>query len=440
MRNVFTDTYIFEAVPWYDQRGGWRAWWDNVQVVKHVPQTFVRSVLLASDIIMALLAIEIVSTLQHNSLLVLLATEGLFLSVMGLLILSRASKRVSTMLAMYLGAMLLSLLLNFLFSGRWGNAGFYILCSIALYRLPSPLSLVLAGVDTFGLILTNTPMSLFPPYNNLNATMTLVILLLALTLVAWMGWARRTQYLLVVRLQDAHAQLQAEMAHAEELAASQERTRIARDIHDVLAHSLAILSIQVQAARSLVKRDPEKLTSSLDEMAALLKESMAESRRVVGLLREEPATLQHDQVGARLQIIANTFHELTKIHCLFHEEGTAQTLDAQQAQMLQYVLREALTNAHRHSAAQHISITLLWQGQQVSLHIWNDGKKRPTPGSQSGHTEETSGEGGHHGLQGMRERAVALGGTLEAEMQRQGNFAVTVCIPLSTEKQRLKTG
>ena len=100
--------------------------------------------------------------------------------------------------------------------------------------------------------------------------------------LCWFGWAQRAQYLLVVRLHETQEQLREQMARGEALAAEQERTRIARDIHDVLSHSLAVLSIQVQAARHLMS-DPERLTAKLDDMAMLIRESMAESRRVVGM-------------------------------------------------------------------------------------------------------------------------------------------------------------
>ncbi len=113
------------------------------------------------------------------------------------------------------------------------------------------------------------------------------------------------------------------MVHSEELATERERTRIARDIHDVLSHSLAVLSIQVQAAKHLITRDPERLARNLDDMALLIRESITESRHVVGLLREKsPTSFAEDNLGASLRSIATTFNDRTGIHCLIEENGT----------------------------------------------------------------------------------------------------------------------
>ena len=134
------------------------------------------------------------------------------------------------------------------------------------------------------------------------------------------------------------AQLRAQMARAEQLAATRERARIARDMHDVLAHSLTMLSIQVQAARQLVHQQPERLAAKLEDIAALLHESIAESRRVVGLLRETTtAALPHGEVGTRLQTIVDRFSERTGIHCVFEDKGTPHPIGDTQAEALQGV-------------------------------------------------------------------------------------------------------
>ena len=148
--------------------------------------------------------------------------------------------------------------------------------------------------------------------------------------LGWFSWTRRTQYLLVVRLHETEEQLKEQMVHSAELATERERTRIARDIHDVLSHSLAVLSIQVQAARHLVNRDPERLTKKLDDMALLIRESITESRHVVGLLREKPTPFAEDNLGASLRSIASTFNERTGIHCLIEESGTPHKVGQQQ--------------------------------------------------------------------------------------------------------------
>lgn len=254
-------------------------------------------------------------------------------------------------------------------------------------------------------------------------------LALACTL-CWFGWTRRSQYLLVVRLHEVQEQLREQMVRSEELAAEQERTRIARDIHDVLSHSLAVLSIQVQAARHLVTRDPERLAAKLDDMATLIRESMTESRRVVGLLREKPPTLsEQDDLGADLRSMATTFNERTGIHCRFEESGTPHTVSPQQRETLQLALREMLTNAHRHGAAQTVWITLQWREGGIFLGVRDDGMGANAAQTDTFVEEMGNGAGGHHGLQGMRERAAALGGEVEAGPAETGGFMVTLRLP-----------
>ncbi|GCF08373.1 hypothetical protein KDI_19370 [Dictyobacter arantiisoli] len=104
----------------------------------------------------------------------------------------------------------------------------------------------------------------------------------------------------------------------------------------------------------------------------MLRESMAESRRVVGLLRDAPTPLL-DNLGANLRSIAENFTERTGIHCNFVEEGSAHMLDEQWQQALLFALRECLTNAHRHGAAHTVTSVLIWSDQNVMLRVEDDG-------------------------------------------------------------------
>ncbi|GCE25500.1 hypothetical protein KDA_09840 [Dictyobacter alpinus] len=252
--------------------------------------------------------------------------------------------------------------------------------------------------------------------------------------VSWVSWTRRIEFLLINKLQETQEQLRAEIARSEALAAERERTRIARDIHDVLSHTLSILSIQVQAARHLATRDPNRLSIKLDDMAALIRESIAESRRVVGLLREVPRTpIDQGRLTLKLNRAATTFGERTGIHCLFTEEGLPpahEALSIVQQETLQYALREMLTNANRHGHAQTIWITLRWRESALTLQVRDDGQgKQAQASDEPVHKADNLHAYGHHGLQGMRERAVALGGEVEAGPLDEGGFSVTLRIP-----------
>ncbi|MBV9231902.1 MAG: hypothetical protein JOZ18_21510, partial [Chloroflexi bacterium] len=364
--------YIFEMIP-KEQRALLKArWWNNLQQGKQVPAALTRGIVLISDVDMLVVAV-LIATITHAPVITRAGIEILYVGICALLVLSGRSRQFLPAVGAYLAVACLSIILNLAFPGTWGMVGLYVLCVTMVYRFPLPWSLPLVAVCVFTLIATDGALQLLLVQHPGNPGMLALNLLIACGL-CWVGWTRRTQLLLVMRLHEVQEQLREQMVRSEELAAERERTRIARDIHDVLSHSLAILSIQVQAARHLVTRDPERLAAKLDDMATLIRESISESRRIVGLLREKsPAASAQDDLAASLRSIATTFNERTGIHCRFEESGTPHKISPQQRETLQLALRETLTNAHRHGAAQTVWITLRWREASIILEMRDDG-------------------------------------------------------------------
>ena len=384
------------------------------------PRIFSESMAVTADVIFISWAITIVFSLQHGSLVVLLVVEGLFLLSVLALLRARRSLNVLHILAYSAIALGISTILNSFFHGNWGDVGLYTLCGFTIYRFPLRWAAPLITLPIMVLLLTDTVSGLSTAHTTFDILRLFYPLLIA-AIVCWAAWTRRTRHLLIVELQNVQAQLRAQIAQTEELATARERARIARDIHDVLAHTLTILSIQVQAARQLVQQNPEKLSPKLDDMALLLRESIAESRRVVGLLREAPPTPESPgNLEQQFRAYIELFGERTGIRCTFVEEGTPQSIGDQQRETLQFALKEGLTNAHRHGAARNVKASLNWHPETVRLSIQDDGS-----GGTSSNTEGTN-----NGLRGMRERATALGGSLEAGFQSEGGFAVTLSLPL----------
>lgn len=380
--NTLGEFYIFEMLPAAQHAPGKARWWRNVQRGKLVPYAFARGIRLTSDILMLGLA-ALIGFTSHVPLLTLAGTEVLFVGICALLFLSRKFKQFLPVVGTYLAIVVLGVTLNLLFPGAWGSAGLYILCVVVLYRFPTQWSLPLATVCILALILTNGALGM-EPVKHIGNVQTLAFTLVLAGGLGWFGWTQRAQYLLVVRLHEAQEQLKEQMVRNEELATERERTRIARDIHDVLSHSLAVLSIQVQAARHLLARDPERLATKLDDMATLIRESITESRRVVGLLRDKPpAFAGQDDLGTNLRLIATTFNERTGISCRFDESGASHEVGQQQKETLRLALREMLTNAHRHGAAQTVWITLHRQETNIALEVRDDGTGANAPRSAS---------------------------------------------------------
>jgi signal transduction histidine kinase len=424
---LWTDFYIFETIPKDQRAQGKVGWWSSVQQGKQVPFAFARAIRLTADVVLVGLAVLIGVTTKAPAM-TLVGMEILFVSIGALLLVSRIFKQFFLVVGMYLAIIVLGCILNLFYPGTWGSVGLYIVCVIMLYRFPSGWSLPLAGICILTLLATDGALHLLPFQHPGNARILVFSLVLAGGL-CWFGWAQRAQYMLVVRLHETEEQLRKQIARSKALAAEQERTRIARDIHDVLSHSLAVLSIQIQAARHLMS-DPARLTAKLDDMATLIRESITESRRVVGMLRElPPAPVMQDDLSTNLRSIATTFNERTGVSCRFVENGTPHNFSPQQRETLQLALREMLTNAHRHGTAHTVWITLGWQDAGLTLAVRDDGL-----GGNAAHTETFADEmgnsaGGHHGLEGMRERAQALGGQVEAGPAKTGGFAVSLSLP-----------
>ncbi len=349
--------------------------------------------------------------------------EALYLLALVIFILARRlpTSRWGVLLALA-AILLLAVVLGCTFAFLMSYVIFEMLPLLVVYRFPWRWSLPMLGfIATLFVavivipqhVLFQQPVSLSTVIGNLGV----------MAAVAAIAGSLRARVVVIQRLRASQAQLRAEMERAAELAAARERARIARDIHDVLAHSLTVLSIQAQAARQVIGQQPEQAALLLDEMAGMLRESIVESRRVVGLLREA-TQVEGDTgpLGARLLALAERFAERTGMHCALEETGQACELDEAQENTLQFALQEALTNAYRHGSARHVWMRLTWQPSAVSLKVSDDGVGQPAL--------TFEGQGGQ-GLRGMRERATALGGTLNAGPHEGGGFEVCLVLPLN---------
>ncbi|GHO56812.1 sensor histidine kinase [Ktedonobacter robiniae] len=423
--NLLPESAIFEVISG-EERPAWRwRWWRAVQLGPGVPFAFGRGIALTSDMILVSVLV-VIGLSTHASAATVILMELLFAGILALMLVTRLLKHSLLVVCAYLTVLGLGSILNLAFPGAWGNVGFYSLCVITCFRLPRRWSLPLVSLCILAFAFTNGMLSFLPLPQPAYAGVSVFNLIL-LGALCWFGLNLRAQYRLVVRLHEVQRQLQEQMARNAELAAEHERTRIARDIHDVLSHSLAVLSIQLQAARHLLTHNPERLASKLDDMAALLRESITESRQVVGLLRVQPAAhARSENLGESLSLLASTFNERTGIHCHFSESGAPQQVSAQQWETLHQALREMLTNAHRHGTAEAAEITLRWQDTNLSLAVHDNGQGS----AQTAQGTESINVGGHHGIEGMRERAMALDGEVIAGPAVEGGFTVTLHLPL----------
>jgi signal transduction histidine kinase len=224
-----------------------------------------------------------------------------------------------------------------------------------------------------------------------------------------------------------HEQLRAEQRRADVL---EERTRIAREIHDVLAHSLGALGIQIQTVRALltVHNDPVHALEALAAAQRMASDGLNETRRAVHALRADALPL-HDEV-ARATAETAARHQVTAD---FRTSGTPVPLPPNAVLALLRVAQESLVNAVKHAPGTRIDVSLDYQGDRVRLAIANplpDSGPVPAADEPPGSNPEplrTLDSG--YGLAGMRERLLLLRGSLEAG-PRDGQWLVTAELPV----------
>ena len=203
-------------------------------------------------------------------------------------------------------------------------------------------------------------------------------------------------------------------------AALAERQRLAREMHDVLAHSLSGLVVQLEGARLLAATAPgdDRLPAAIDRAHLLARSGLDEAREAIGMLRgdELPGP-------GRLVELARAFTAGTGVPCQFTEAGTARGLASAVRLALYRVTQEALTNVRKHARPDRVEVRLQYLPETVTLTIQDFG-----PARAGGSTEPGGGPAAGYGLTGMRERAGLLGGSLDASATQDG-FRVLLRVP-----------
>ncbi|MEH0550337.1 sensor histidine kinase [Streptomyces sp. B21-101] len=196
-----------------------------------------------------------------------------------------------------------------------------------------------------------------------------------------------------------------------ESAALAERARIAREIHDVLAHSLSAQLVHLEAARLLIERgaDREQILERVVAARGMARDGLEETRQSLSALRGETTPLEEFLTGL---VGASEGAEVTVA-------GERVPLPVEASQAVRRVAQEALTNVRKHAPGARVSVRLEYRPREVTLDVRDSGG---SPG-------ELAGAGGGYGLLGMRERAELLGGSLAAGPDEEG-FVVTLRVPV----------
>ncbi|MER5962117.1 sensor histidine kinase [Streptomyces sp. NPDC002057] len=225
----------------------------------------------------------------------------------------------------------------------------------------------------------------------------------------------------VRREQRAH--LRAERAAAERRRADAERLRIARELHDVLAHSISVINVQAGVGLALLDSDPEQARTALTTIKAASKEALGEVRQVLATLRTPGDAPRAPAPG--LGRLPELVEQAAAAGLAVTVTTTGSRADPPPGADLAAfrIVQEALTNVVRHSGSRTARVRVGYGSGRLELTIDDDG---PATGTEAG--------GSGNGLAGMRERAAALGGTIEAGARPDGGFRVHAALPLRPEE------
>jgi signal transduction histidine kinase len=251
---------------------------------------------------------------------------------------------------------------------------------------------------------------------------------------AWfLGVLQRNRREHTAKLEALNAQLAEERESRAHWAVAEERGSIARELHDVVAHSVSVMVVQAGAARRIAKVDPEQAHDAISAIESTGRQALAEMRRLIGVLRrgDEPTSLgpqpQLADVGALVEQTREAGLPVT-----LEVEGEPRPLPAGVDLSAYRIVQEALTNIRKHAEPASARVRVRYDPRSLEIEVVDDGRGAAwRDGAPDGGAD---GNGGH-GLIGMRERVALFGGQLEVGPQPAGGFRVAARLPLEAAPQ-----
>ena len=239
--------------------------------------------------------------------------------------------------------------------------------------------------------------------------------------IAWaFGKTLRRRVLRGDRLEARTAELEAKQQEQIQAAIADERARIARELHDIVAHSVSLMVLQAGAARQALDRQPEKAREPLLSVEATGRSAMSELRRLVAMLRQ-PGDEEQLAPQPSLRHLNTLVHQIRETGLVIDvdetcpQDGIPPGVDLSAYRIAQ----EALTNVLKHAGATRVGLKVRCDGAAVEVTVEDDGRGPSSNGSLVG----------GHGLIGMRERVSLFGGRFEAGARNGGGFRVFAHIP-----------
>ncbi len=214
------------------------------------------------------------------------------------------------------------------------------------------------------------------------------------------------------------AELRQRAADSAAAAAAAERARVARELHDVLAHSLGVVVVQAEAAEEALARRPELAAESVRSIQRTGRDALVEVRRLVGVLREDDPSREPARGAAAVDELVHRV-SAAGLPVDLEVQGSVEGLPAAPDLAVYRIVQEALTNVIKHAGASQAHVLIARRPDEVSVEVTDDGRGT-----------EAQDDGSGNGLRGMRERVTALGGTFSAGPGQDGGYAVRAVLSL----------
>jgi signal transduction histidine kinase len=280
------------------------------------------------------------------------------------------------------------------------------------------------GLSCAGLLVAASVSLLDRPEGFAYLTLVSMVVFLAAAVAA--GVIIRNRERIFVDTERRAAQAEVDRVAEAERAVVRERSRIAREMHDVVAHSMSVVAVQAAAGREIVHSNPDKAADVFERIETVGREALAELRRMLGVLREtgdEQSSLAPqpgigDLAGAVEQSRA------VGVETTLVVEGEQRPL-APGIELAAYrIVQEALTNVRKHAGAASATVRIAYEPQALVIEVSDDGRGAVTSLSRSG---------AGHGLIGMRERVEIYGGELTSGPRPGGGFVIRAVLPVVSD-------
>ncbi|MFF4170050.1 sensor histidine kinase [Streptomyces sp. NPDC001744] len=248
--------------------------------------------------------------------------------------------------------------------------------------------------------------------------------------LAWvLGDSLRTRRAYFAQLEERAFRLEQEREAQAKVAVAAERARIARELHDVVAHNVSVMVVQADGAAYVMDTSPETAKQALETISGTGRQALAEMRRLLGILR----TGEHEEAGEYVpQPDVRQIEDLVEqvrgagLTVDFAIEGSPRPLPSGVELTAYRIVQEALTNTRKHGGPDAgASVRLVYFDDGLGLLVEDDGRGAP-----QGMYEDGGADGRGHGLIGMRERIGMVGGTLDAGPRPGGGFRISALLPL----------